>query len=104
MRSCAVSSSSPAFEISNHWSGIEERGYYALIWFGQGEVALVKLPRTSLVSNGLFQRHDFRNIFGFDDSALVTQVNDSRGRRWRIRAKDNATRFIDPKENVSTLF
>jgi hypothetical protein len=84
-------------EIATHGSGSAREGYYALIWLGRGQVALVELPRTHLSVTGSFERQDFRTLFGFNDVVYGTQVNESHAQRWRIRGKGGA-RFIDPRE------
>jgi hypothetical protein len=74
-------------EVLEHWPSIEAAAFYTMIWYGPGEVALVKLPTFGIVIGSVFQRRDFQSLFGFRKELEGGQVNlpNGRRRRWRVR-------------------
>ena len=71
---------------------------YCLIWFEQGEVAILEI-RDYLLSVGEdFDAEDFRNAFRINSELDCKQINSESKRKWRIIGKD-WTRFVDPREN-----
>lgn len=70
---------------------------YALLWFGEGEVALVEIS-TFLVGVGEeFDAEDFRKLFRFGMTVDGKQVNSERPRQWYFEGKKSG-RWIDPRE------
>lgn len=80
----------------NYWHN------YALIWFGENEVAIIEFQWTRVVlGNKEFDTADFRNMFQGVTQRPGTQANGQRiGRGWIIRAKQNHSpfNFLDPRE------
>lgn len=72
-------------------------GKYALLWFGEGQVAILKIDSYSITGNVL-NRNDFRNLFMFNSSVDAVQVNDEDRTVWRITGK-NYMSFVDEREN-----
>jgi hypothetical protein len=68
---------------------------YALIWFAQGQVAIMKLDNFALVGQE-FDGEDFHKMFWLSESSDAEQVNGERTTKWRITAK-KFLRFIDPR-------
>ena len=64
---------------------------YAALWFGKGEVAVVKLDRPILGVGESFGESDFSDLF---EIFSEVEGKDQQGKKWRIRAKI-AFRFID---------
>ena len=61
---------------------------YALIWFKQGEVAIIKLD--AYVICGLkFTGQDFKQMFFVRDDVEGNQTNDRDERTWKIAGKEN---------------
>ena len=69
---------------------------YALIWFRDGEVVILKLERLAFGIGAEFDNEDFVRFFRIISDTEGDQVNAPSGRRWRIKAKD-FIRFIDPR-------
>jgi hypothetical protein len=71
---------------------------YALIWFKDDQVAIVKLDNKPLLM-GLdgFTAENFKDLYFIKSEAKGTQVNDDGdGQRWNFKAKDIIT-WIDPR-------
>ena len=71
---------------------------YCLIWFDQGEVAILKLDAFLIRSGDKFADEDFRNLFSFRKEIECQQINSESERHWNIKAKD-FIQFIDPRDN-----
>ena len=69
---------------------------YALIWFSQEEVAILKCKEFLLGVGDAFDNDAFRKLFYLRETAEFDQVNSKYPRQWRIRGKDYF-RFIDPR-------
>jgi hypothetical protein len=69
---------------------------YAMIWFGAGQVAILKHDGFSISPGPAFDVADFKRMFLISQTEQFEQVNSEYERRWRIRAKD-LIRFIDPR-------
>jgi hypothetical protein len=61
---------------------------YALIWFGKGEVAILKYDGLPIGAGLEFDADDFGRLFAYGRSVQFVQVNGSGSRRWSIRATD----------------
>jgi hypothetical protein len=75
-------------EIRDHWAGIQANAFYVEIWFGPGQVALVKLPNpNAIIVGGTFEQRDLGSLFAFRRTLEGSQVNldNGRERRWAIR-------------------
>jgi hypothetical protein len=70
---------------------------YCLIWFGKGEVAILKINATLFRSGNEFERDDFLNLFLLQSEIRCVQVNSEDERNWKIKAKEFIN-FIDPRE------
>lgn len=68
-------------------------GKYALLWFGEGEVAILKINSYAITGTEL-NRNDFRSLFMFSSSVDAVQVNDEEKTTWRITGK-NYLSFVD---------
>jgi hypothetical protein len=69
---------------------------YVLLWFDEGEVAILELDDFLIGVGEEFDNEDFQRLFQFQTTADFKQVNSLYERKWRIRAKDFIT-FIDPR-------
>lgn len=71
---------------------------YALIWFNNKEVAIIKLDTTAIVGFN-FDDFAFKNVFLVSNDVEGSQINtgDGESRRWVITAKNYAI-WIDPRE------
>jgi hypothetical protein len=74
-------------EIIEHWPAIEMHSLYAMLWFGKGQVVLVKLPTGSLILGGELEVRDITSLFSFERRVEGSQTNlsDRKPRRWRLR-------------------
>lgn len=72
-------------------------GNYALLWFAQGEVAILKIDSIVLGVGQKFDDNDFRRLFQFLGETTATQVNSESSRQWLIKGKD-FIRWVDPRE------
>lgn len=88
------------YELNNMTKSFNYTMYnkYALVWFAQGEVAIVKL-NTYVISNNEFDHDAFRNMFLLSDHVDGSQINskNSEDQEWRISAKEYLA-WIDPRE------
>jgi hypothetical protein len=71
---------------------------YCLIWFEQGQVAILEIIDYISSVGDEFDHEDFVSAFSFRSEIDCKQTNSGSKRKWRIKAKEYAT-FIDPKEN-----
>lgn len=69
---------------------------YALIWFAQGQVAIMRLDNITFGVGSEFDNEDFQRMFRLFGSSEAQQVNGDRPMKWRITAK-KFLRFIDPR-------
>jgi hypothetical protein len=69
---------------------------YALIWFSQEQVAILKIKSFFVSSSDRFGLDDLNNLFMISDSVLAEQVNGNSGRLWRITCK-KFFEWIDPR-------
>lgn len=69
---------------------------FAMVWFGPGEVAIIKLNPLIPVVAGELESEHFRRMFLVDESVQGSQVNAANGRTWKIRAKEFG-QFIDSR-------
>ena len=58
---------------------------YALLWFGKGEVAILRHTGLAVGAGWTFDEDDFDRMFPMGMSSEFVQVNGDEGRRWRIR-------------------
>jgi hypothetical protein len=71
-------------------------GVYALLWFGKGEVAILKCGQSIYGVGSEFDDADFQRLYYLQSAAEFAQVNSQYARTWRIRAKDYSG-FFDPR-------
>ena len=71
-------------------------GNYALIWFENDEVAVLKSNEFLFGVGEDFDNEDFRRMFQFRQAAEFEQVNATHSRKWQIKGKD-WIRFVDPR-------
>jgi hypothetical protein len=69
---------------------------YALIWFSQDDVAILKCEEFLYGVGEDFDNEDFRKLCQFRTSAEFVQVNSDSPRRWRVTGKDYF-RYVDPR-------
>lgn len=69
---------------------------YALIWFKEGEVAILKIDDIIIVVGQEFDADDFKRAFQIISEKSATQVNSRYKRKWKIDAKD-IIHWIDPR-------
>jgi hypothetical protein len=74
----------------------ENYANYALIWFANDQVAIMKIDKLFFGIGPEFDNEDFRGLFQFVSDVEADQVNGDRDTRWRIKAK-SSVRFIDPR-------
>lgn len=71
---------------------------YALVWFGESEVAIIELETFVMIGDGSFDADDFRRAFQFNAELDGKQVNSESPRRWKLSAK-RGFKWIDPRIN-----
>jgi len=69
---------------------------YALIWFDQGEVAILEIDSIVFGIGEEFDSEDFKKLFYLMGETKATQVNSDSPRTWRIKAKELFD-WIDPR-------
>jgi len=69
---------------------------FALVWFAQGEVAILKFNDLVFLSGMEFTALDFVNAFQVFSEKTFTQVNTQYSRDWKIEAKEFFN-WIDPR-------
>lgn len=69
---------------------------YALIWFDEGEVAILELDSVVLGVGEEFDSEDFKRVFYLLGETKATQVNSDSERTWKIKAKE-FFKWIDPR-------
>jgi hypothetical protein len=69
---------------------------YALLWFAQDQVAIVKIDRMVFGAGSEFDGDDFERLFQIFSDAEAVQVNGNGDRRWKLTAKEGF-KFIDPR-------
>lgn len=69
---------------------------YALLWFDQGEVAILEIDSVVFGVGQEFNNNDFKRLFQFLGETSATQVNSEYSRKWLIKGKD-FLRWIDPR-------
>ena len=69
---------------------------YALIWFDEGKVAILKIDDLIIGVGQDFDTDDFKRAFQIISEKSATQVNSQYKRKWKIEAKD-IIRWIDPR-------
>lgn len=69
---------------------------YALIWFSEGEVAILKIDDIIIGVGQKFDANDFKRAFQIISEKSATQVNSQTKRKWKLEAKD-IIRWIDPR-------
>lgn len=72
---------------------------YALIWFNEGEVAILEIDEYIYGVGDVFDDKDFKSFFNYRRSIECNQVNSEYPRKWKIEAKDLLGRFIDARCN-----
>jgi len=71
-------------------------GAYALIWFSQDQVAILKIYNTFLMASDRFGLNELESLFMFNGSVLAEQVNGNYSRLWEITCKESF-QWIDPR-------
>jgi len=69
---------------------------YALIWFKEDKVAILKIDGIIIGVGQEFDSDDFKRAFQIISEKSATQVNSQYKRKWKIKAKD-IIRWIDPR-------
>ena len=69
---------------------------YALIWFGEGEVAILEHDGMAIIGGTSFDTAAFKRVFQVFGSQEFTQVNDDYARNWKVTCKKFG-RFVDPR-------
>lgn len=69
---------------------------YALIWFEEGQVAIIELSTGYENFGEDFDPEDFRKIFSYRTQIEGEQVNNKRKTEWEIQGKDYGG-FIDKR-------
>ena len=69
---------------------------YALIWFGEGEVAILEHDGMAIIGGTSVDTKAFKRVFQVFGSQEFTQVNDDNARKWKVTCKEFG-RFVDPR-------
>lgn len=69
---------------------------YALIWFKEDEVAILKIDDIILGVGQKFDSDDFRRAFQIISEKSAIQINSKYKRKWKIKAK-GIINWIDPR-------
>jgi hypothetical protein len=72
---------------------------YALVWFANDEVAIIKLSPLTTTIHSPFDGEGFKKLYWAGEATVLgNQVNSRpQGRFWKIRGRDDNLRFIDPR-------
>ncbi len=69
---------------------------YALIWFGEGKIAIIKLDSYVMAGRDL-DGDEFERMFNYGRNVSGRQVN-GQDRQWKFRGK-TYTKWVDPRLN-----
>lgn len=69
---------------------------YALIWFREAQVAILKINRVIFSSGSKFTNDEFKQLFEFFDECDADQANSETPRKWKLKAK-KYLEWIDPR-------
>ncbi|MSU62638.1 MAG: hypothetical protein EXS31_09605 [Pedosphaera sp.] len=69
---------------------------YALVWFKEGEVAILKIDEIVLGVGAEFTNEDFKKLFRIMGECDAVQVKRKSPRKWKLKGKD-FLRWVDPR-------
>jgi len=87
------------FELNQATNSFSYEPYsnYCLLWFAQGEVAILKIGSFVLRNGNEFGHQDFRNLFLLRNDIDCEQVNSKEPRIWTVTAREFIN-WIDARE------